>query len=67
MKQELDRFQITGQMQSEELARLMGIGQLNETGGVSRATVIKLNEKVDEISFKYMEKEREVQVLRNEI
>ena len=54
-------------MQSEELARLMGIGELNETGGGSRANVIKLTEKVDEIRFQYMEKDREVQVLRNEI
>ena len=68
ISKELETYKITGEMQSEEIKRLTerGLVQPDESGNyVTKATVIKLAEKVEQIRFSYLEKDREATVLKN--
>ena len=71
-KDELEKFLITDQMQNEELQRLnLSIGGLisREQDGarqISKESMIRMAQKLDEFKFAILEKERELQVLHKE-
>lgn len=69
MKGEVDRYETTGQMQAEEINRLNAErSQTTEEGiPISKETVNRLVEKVDQLRFEYLEKERELTVLKSEL
>ena len=64
---ELERYQVTSQMQADELQRLSASQVSEDTAAVSKANVVKLTEKVEALRLAYLEKEREVTVLQNEV
>ncbi len=57
-------------MQADEITRLTNESlqhQEQSKTGISQDTVIKLTQKVDDLRFSYLEKERELSTLQSEL
>ena len=67
VNQEVEKYQTTSQMQTEEINRLnMQISNMETDNGqpITRDTVKGLVEKIDQLRFQYLEKERELDVMK---
>jgi len=67
VNQEIEKYQTTSQMQTEEINRLnMQISNMETDNGqpITRDTVKGLVDKIDQLRFQYLEKERELEVYR---
>ena len=65
VNQELEKYQTTSQMQTEEINRLnLQISNMETDNGqpITRDTVKGLVDKIDQLRFQYLEKERELEV-----
>lgn len=69
MRQELEKLQVTSEMQEAEIKRLNELTQPSSGDpnmAVSKANVVRLMEKVEQLRIAFLEKERELQVLLNQ-
>jgi hypothetical protein len=68
LEEELERYKATGDMQGEEISRLTRSQQLHGQPevNVSQQSVKRVSEKLNELHLNYLEKERELDVIRRE-
>lgn len=69
LAEELERFKATGDMQGEEISRLTSSQQLYQGQpevNVSQQSFKRVSEKLNELHLNYLEKQRELDVIRQE-